>query len=522
MRRACRFAAGFIGVCLVAFCFVNAAKAGPVPMLGPAPINPAGIDGALLLIGNGKIADTIKKQFVDQAGGEKARLVVVPLAKDVQGDKDGEKIEADWKAFKPESVTVMLADNPKLSDALKSATGVWLGAAPKSGEALAGLLKRKGIIAAVGNAAERMGGMVIEQLDEDHARPTPGFNFLPHSYVILRSTHGSGNFIERGTVNLSIDDQTALLVKGREVRIFGEGKVRMFLMVADKERPDRVIDFKSGAVADYTTLRRIALARTKPEFPPKELRTPEVPNGSLIIVGGGGMPVDVTKKFVDLAGGPDAQFVVLPISMPDPIPATSDGRFLKRYGVKNITVIKSRDPKEMDSDETLAILKKAGGVWFDGGRQWRFVDAYEGTKFEQELHNVLKRGGAIGGSSAGATIQGEYLCRGDPLGPNPIICEGYEKGMAFLPGVGIDQHFTQRKRHPDMTKLMATYPQLLGIGLDEATAIVVKGHVAEVMGRGKAHFYDRRKPVDKDKPDYEAFSAGERYDLKDRKVLPKP
>ena len=99
------------------------------------------------------------------------------------------------------------------------------------------------------------------------------------------------------------------------------------------------------------------------------------------------------------------------------------------------------------------------------------------------------------------------------------MSEGYERGLNFLPGVAIDQHFTQRKRLPDMTALMKTYPQLLGIGLDETTGIIVNGHLAEVAGKGKAHFYDRRQPVVKGQPDYEAVADGGRYDLKLRKVL---
>ncbi len=55
-----------------------------------------------------------------------------------------------------------------------------------------------------------------------------------------------------------------------------------------------------------------------------------------------------------------------------------------------------------------------------------------------------------------------------------MMCEGYERGFCFLPGVAIDQHFAQRKRFGDMTELMKAYPQYLGIGLDEATAIVVQ------------------------------------------------
>ncbi len=70
-----------------------------------------------------------------------------------------------------------------------------------------------------------------------------------------------------------------------------------------------------------------------------------------------------------------------------------------------------------------------------------------------------------------------------------------------------------------MTELMKTYPQLLGVGLDEATALVVKGHEAVVMGKGEAHFYDRKKLIAEDKPDHEDVRAGGRYDLKARKVL---
>jgi cyanophycinase-like exopeptidase len=100
------------------------------------------------------------------------------------------------------------------------------------------------------------------------------------------------------------------------------------------------------------------------------------------------------------------------------------------------------------------------------------------------------------------------------------MSEGYERGLGFLPGVAIDQHFTQRNRFQDMTALMKTYPQLLGIGIDESTAIVVTGSVAEVMGRNKVHFYDRKKPIEDGKPDYETLKAGDRYDLKARKVTP--
>ena len=70
-----------------------------------------------------------------------------------------------------------------------------------------------------------------------------------------------------------------------------------------------------------------------------------------------------------------------------------------------------------------------------------------------------------------------------------------------------------------MTQLMSRYPQLLGIGLDEATAIIVQKSEAEVVGRGRVFFYDRRLPVVADQPDYIALPAGSKYDLATRVVV---
>jgi cyanophycinase len=205
--------------------------------------------------------------------------------------------------------------------------------------------------------------------------------------------------------------------------------------------------------------------------------------------------------------------------VPDPIRADQQGGFLKRLGAKNVTEIPYREQKDLEKPEVIDLLKKATGIWFGGGRQWNFVDAYEGTKLPELFREVLNRGGVIGGSSAGATIQGDYLIRGAPAGPNIMMSEGYERALGFLPGVAIDQHFSARNRFADMTAFMAKYPQYLGIGLDESTAIVVQGSIAEILGKGKVHFYDSNKPVKNGDPDYEAFPAGTKYDLAKRKKI---
>jgi cyanophycinase-like exopeptidase len=111
--------------------------------------------------------------------------------------------------------------------------------------------------------------------------------------------------------------------------------------------------------------------------------------------------------------------------------------------------------------------------------------------------------------------------RGDPLGNLNIIAEGYERGFGFLPGVAVDQHFFKRKRLADMTALMKVYPQLLGLGIDEGTALLVRGEVMEVLGVSKVAVYDRTRPVPDGQPDYQELTAGVRYHLRTRQALAK-
>ena len=131
-------------------------------------------------------------------------------------------------------------------------------------------------------------------------------------------------------------------------------------------------------------------------------------------------------------------------------------------------------------------------MWFGGGRQWRLCDAYDGSPAVAAFHGVLERGGVVGGSSAGATIQGDHLVRGNPLGNTDMWCEGYDRGFGFLRGVAIDQHFLVRRRMGDLTALVERFPQVVGIGIDEGTAAVVTGDQLEVLGDSKVVLLARR------------------------------
>ena len=183
-------------------------------------------------------------------------------------------------------------------------------------------------------------------------------------------------------------------------------------------------------------------------------------------------------------------------------------------------MLHTHDPKIADTETFAAPLREATAVWFDGGRQWNIVDSYAGTRTYKEFHNVLARGGVIGGSSAGATIQGDYLVRGAIAGPDIVMTpeKEHEHGFKFLRKSAIDQHVDKRNRWDDLIPVIKKYPDLLGIGLSEGTAIIVKGDHFVVMGAGKVAIHDNKRMVTADEKPYILLSPGDGYDMKSRKV----
>jgi len=152
-------------------------------------------------------------------------------------------------------------------------------------------------------------------------------------------------------------------------------------------------------------------------------------------------------------------------------------------------VLHTRNRDEADSESFTQVLRQATGVWIPGGRQWRLVDSYLNTRVHAELRGVLERGGVVGGTSAGASIQAEFLVRGDPATNQIIVSPDYEEGFGFLTGTAVDQHLLTRARENDLWVVLQRRPDLLGIGLDEGTALVVTGDRAEVIGTSDVLFY---------------------------------
>jgi cyanophycinase len=517
------------------------------------------LGGSLLLHGGGKMDKRVRETFVELAGGPQAKIVIVPSASaEIMPD---EELLKNWQDFSVTSLKLLhatsreQADTEEFQTALQEATGVWFNGGDQERlealyvgtrfeKELLKVIDRGGIVG--GSSA---GAAIASKVMISRGEQRQGFDLLPESIVDQHFTKRNResrllSMLERhpNRIGFGIDEDTALLVRGRRLVVLGSSTVDVYMTSTTRE-PLYKRSLRHGEVADLIALHRTNLARQAEPFPPPIAPVPNVPQGTLFIVGGGGVPDGLLEQFIEKAGGADAPIVYVPCLEEDDASRDRFDVVLRRAGAKNVVKLHTKDRDKANNDNAfLAPLREAKGIWFGGGRQWNFVDSYQNTQAHQLMLDVLNRGGAIGGSSAGASIQGDYMPRGDPLGNLNIIAPGYERGLGFLCGVGIDQHFAQRNRFEDMTLLIQTYPQLLGIGIDESTAIIVQGHIAEVVGKGNVAFYDSQSTAwisthqpnaqdsqsdnnseareDPSPQDYMSLSAGQRFDLKARKPLP--
>jgi len=254
--------------------------------------------------------------------------------------------------------------------------------------------------------------------------------------------------------------------------------------------------------------------------------------GTLLVIGGAASDI-FYDKFMELVGGADAPIVVIPTAMTsDKLTSEDLDRFKRSFterGFKNVTVLHTRERDVANSKAFTKPIKKAAGVWFSGGRQWRHADSYLNTRTQEAFFKLLDRGGVIAGSSAGATIQGSYLARGDTK-KNTIMMGDHEVGLGFITSVAIDQHLFARNRQFDMFEILEKRPELLGIGLDEDTGIIVEGDQFTVFGNSYVAIYDgTRWSAERDtiytlpegSRDFYLLGEGEKYDLLHRKVITK-
>jgi len=219
--------------------------------------------------------------------------------------------------------------------------------------------------------------------------------------------------------------------------------------------------------------------------------------GYLLITGGATEPRDF-KRFVEMAGGKNARIVVIPtasVTKPTEQAALQETfcKDFKPYDVSCV-VIHTTDRKVADSAEFVAPLTSATGVWLEGGRHWRLTDAYLDTRTLKEIFKVLDRGGAVGGGSAGATVQGSYMVRGssDPDDNTIMMAPGHEIGFGLFTNVTVDQHVDVRHRENDLAVVMKAHPELLGLGIDQSTSFTVHDDLLTVNGPKRVAVWDHK------------------------------
>lgn len=216
-----------------------------------------------------------------------------------------------------------------------------------------------------------------------------------------------------------------------------------------------------------------------------------------LFIGGGGALGSARQEFFNMIGK-DARLIVIPNGGDE----ETFKKQIKRWndwGFEKVIVLHTSDREEAFTQNFAGKIQFADAVWFTGGYQQEFARVYAGTPVERELINLLNRGGAIGGSSAGASIQTKTMICGGETRPQIL------SGLDLLPGAIIDQHFLARNRLPRLSYAVRENPALVGYGIDEGTALVVSGGKMKVVGKS----YVIRIKIVKGKLQVDAFKPGD-------------
>ena len=232
--------------------------------------------------------------------------------------------------------------------------------------------------------------------------------------------------------------------------------------------------------------------------------------GHLVIVGGGPIPDDVERRFFDLAGGAEkARIVVLPMASESGAESGAEkaASFRKLGAAHAVSLNLAR--KDTGADSVARLLGQATGIWFPGSDQNRLTAAILGTAVLDSIRSRYRHGAVVGGTSAGAAVMSDPMISGDerrPGGSRPPSdsSNGWMTvdrddvvlvpGFGLLPNVTVDQHFLRRRRHNRLINVVLEHSTIVGIGIDESTALVVSPQGPwQVIGASQATIYDARR-----------------------------
>ena len=264
----------------------------------------------------------------------------------------------------------------------------------------------------------------------------------------------------------------------------------------------------------------------------------QAPRGHLVLIGGGEKPAEAMRKFVELAGGPSALIVAIPTASKEPDTGSYYVKLFKEeHGCTNVVALEIKSKADAMRPDYAEIAGRAGGIFFGGGDQIRITNALLGTPVGRAITDAFARGAVIGGTSAGIACQSDPMITGE--GDFKVIRANSVElwhGFGFFRGVIVDQHFIARQRSNRLFSVILEHPDLLGVGVDEDTAVWVRpDNTFQVIGTSCVMVLDAkgaqvtRQPVETSLDrlgvhgmQVHVLLPGEGFDLAKRTVIPAP
>jgi len=223
----------------------------------------------------------------------------------------------------------------------------------------------------------------------------------------------------------------------------------------------------------------------------------EIIGGHLLVIGGAEDKYNerrILKKFLNLAGGENAEVLIVPVASDFPeFAADVYTQAFRNLGVANPRVLRATSRQDVFQAEPDELLDGVTGVFMTGGDQMRLVSILGGTKFAEKLRKMVRGTGIVlAGTSAGAAAMStSMIVRGESTPHPQKDSVRLSPGLGFLKNIIIDQHFTERGRISRLITAVSYNPYNLGIGIDENTAIILDGQgVLEVYGQGATTIVD--------------------------------
>lgn len=216
-------------------------------------------------------------------------------------------------------------------------------------------------------------------------------------------------------------------------------------------------------------------------------------SGPLLIIGGHEDKENdrvILSELARLLGG--GRLVIATVASKEP-----DGYFeayreaFEALGVTDLVELYVHERSDSSSREAVEKLEGAAGVFFTGGDQLRISSQIGDTPVERRILDLHRKGGVIAGTSAGASVMSETMLVKGPSAESYRIGELHmAPGLGLMRHVIIDQHFAERGRYGRLLGAVAHNPRLLGVGLDEDTALLVRGDAGRVLGSGAVYVVD--------------------------------